>query len=417
MGVSENSKSGANIQDLKRKNQSLILKSIVLAQGLSRSQLASITGLSKMAVGNLVSDLIDAQLVEEFEAVFTGGSYGRNPVMLRLSRNSPCVCGMLIRRDLLQVVIADIGGHILRQKNMDMPGDADAEKIEKCLFDAYEMLRQDETRPVMAVGISSLGPLDEKQGTVLNPLNFHQIKDWRLVENMTQRTGLPVFLIHDASAGALAEKMYGPLKDVDDFMYLHIMGGIGCGYILDGKRYSGSTGQAGEIGHTSINCFGPRCECGNIGCLELYANLQQLRFHYAEAYFMINPRDAAAERRIAALDWSDIINSANQKEPAALAALAQYGDYIAHAVINCLNLLDLPCIVVGYSCESKGNVLESLLRSKITAYSHYKKVRVVHSSFGGDAPLIGAVACVAEHIFDQSIPLLADKKEKDEDIQ
>ena len=78
MGASENGKSGANIQDLKKKNQSLILKSIVLAQGLSRSQLAGITGLSKMAVGNLVSDLIDAQLVEEFEAVFTGGSYGRN---------------------------------------------------------------------------------------------------------------------------------------------------------------------------------------------------------------------------------------------------------------------------------------------------------------------------------------------------
>lgn len=410
MTVSQpHNKAGANIRDLKQQNRALILKHIALTRGLSRGKLARIVGLSKMAVGNLVSDLIAMGLVEECETPAANGNYGRRPIILQLAAASPCICGMLVKRGFFQVILADLGGAVLHRRDIPFEGGMDQEQMLALLLGAYDALRREEPRRVLAVGIASVGPVDAASGVLLTPPSFYSIRNVPLAQRVQEHTGLPAFLIHDASAGALAEKFYGGQKNTDNFIYLHIMNGIGGGYVLDGRLYDGDSGQSGEIGHTSINFMGPRCSCGNVGCLELYANVPQMRRRITELLPLYRSSAMPALGGSDQLTWLDIVDAANHKEAAAVAALEEFCGYLAYAVAANINLLDLSCIVVGYESSSRGGIVEKLLQSKIAACSRHKNITVLHSGFGGDAPLIGSIACVAQRVFDLSRPLLLDE--------
>lgn len=399
-------KSGNNIQDLKQQNRALILKHIALTRGLSRGKLARIVGLSKMAVGNLVSDLINMGLVEEYQCAAPSKSSGRQPIMLQLAATSPCICGMLIKRGFFQVILADLGGNILHHRDISFEGSVDEEKMVEVLLDAYDDLRSQEKRDVLAVGIASVGPLDTTNGMILTPPSFYGIKNVPVVKYVQEHTGLPTFLIHDASAGALAEKFYGGQRNTDNFIYLHIMNGIGGGYVLDGHLYDGDSGQSGEIGHTSINFMGPRCNCGNVGCLELYANVPQMRKRISELLPLYRSTSPFTNDSISQISWQDIVDAANRKEPVAIAALDEFCGYLAYAVAANLNLLDLSCVVIGYPSSTRGGIVEKILKSKIADCSRHKDISVIYSVFGGDAPLIGSIAYVAQRVFDLSLPLL-----------
>ena len=399
---------GSNIKDIKHHNRLLVLKHIATKPMISRMDLAEVTGLSKMAVGNMVNELMEHKLVEETRGSVEAGFYGRPPGALRISSSSPLICGMLIKRGIFQVVLADLSGVIVDREVIRHENDLCREDISKWLVSAYETLCDRQQRPVIAVGISSIGPVDTKRGVILNPPFFHGISNVEIVQEVEMATGLPTYLINDANAGALAEKLFGSARNEKNFSYLHIMNGIGLGCVLDNKLYNGDFGQSGEIGHTSINCMGPRCECGNVGCLELYANVENLCIRAREMETILQteiPLDPGEE-----LGWLSIVNNANKGNKAALLALEQFCTYIAHAITNTVNLLDFSCIIVGYDSEVQGNVVERLLREKLQdriLYSDYRRISIQHSVFGGDAPLVGAIACCAEKIFDASLPIIS----------
>lgn len=71
--------------------------------------------------------------------------------------------------------------------------------------------------------------------------------------------------------------MYGIGKDIPNFLYVHLKYGIGSGLVLHEELYNGNSGQSGELGHSTINFVGPQCPCGNVGCLEMYANIENVR--------------------------------------------------------------------------------------------------------------------------------------------
>ena len=87
-----------------------------------------------------------------------------------------------------------------------------------------------------------------------------------------ERLCLRCRVANDASLAALAEHVYGAGRGLRHLIYITVSTGIGGGIIVDGKPYSGARGLAGEIGHMTIDRNGPRCRCGNLGCLEAMAS-------------------------------------------------------------------------------------------------------------------------------------------------
>ena len=170
-------KTGSNIQDVKSKNRMLVLKHIATSNGISRVDIARSTGLSKMTVGNIVTELLSSRLAEETINVSNNSSaiYGRRPILLTLAQNSPCICGMLIKRKLCQIVLSDLGGRIFKQ--VDYPYDTldSSDDLLRILIRAYTECAESTNRRITSIGIASLGPLDSSRGIILNPPYFYDI--------------------------------------------------------------------------------------------------------------------------------------------------------------------------------------------------------------------------------------------------
>ncbi len=399
---------GSNIQDIKLQNRMLILKLIATNHGFSRVDLAKVTGLSKMAVGKIVSELITCGMVNETERTIplSGTSaYGRRPIMLTMSQNSPCICGMLIKRGLCQIVLANLDGSIFEQINIEYIYLENKDNLIEILKDAFLELKKRTNRRILAIGISSLGPIDSSKGIILSPPYFYGIENLPIASIMEEITSLPTYLVNDANAGALAEKLYGIGKNISNFTYLHIMNGIGAGFILHNTLYNGDSGQSGEIGHTSINFSGPKCDCGNTGCLDLYANINSMRnrIKELEPFYKNSPLLKLAEP-----SWCDFVDSGNSGDSLAITILDEFCSYISYALVDTLNLLDLSNIIVGYDSNTNGMIIEKILERKISKSilsSKFREITLLHSGFDGNAPLIGSIATIADKIFSKQLSL------------
>lgn len=370
---------------------------------LSRSQIAQKTHLAKMTLSNIVSELIAGNIIVEKEMKATdGASVGRRPILLGLAETSPCVCGMLIRRGLLQTIVADLGGRVVDSVSVEFESLKSADELTAALLESYHTLAARCGRDIVAVSISSLGPVDTRRGMILNPPDFHGLANIHIVEIIRAATRKPTYLINDSNAGALAEKIYGLGRDTANFVYLHMINGTGAGVVLDNKLYEGNTGQSGEFGHMSINYMGPKCACGNTGCLELYANIKKMN-ERAEELKHLYPDSPVSQK--GALSWNEYVEEANRGEPIAMLVVDQFCEYVAFALTNLLNLLDINHVIIGYACKTQGTFIEDAIKARIdrsVLFSRYSSVEVKKSRFVGDAPLIGSIAAVADRIFNCS---------------
>jgi len=140
------------------------------------------------------------------------------------------------------------------------------------LEDARSLLREVGVAPaeLVAVGVSVPGPLDRERGVILAPPNLPGWHDVPLRDVLEAGLGVPVRLENDANAAALAEWRFGAGRGFDDLVYLTMSTGVGAGLVLGGRLYAGASGNAGELGHLSVEWEGEPCVCGQRGCLEAY---------------------------------------------------------------------------------------------------------------------------------------------------
>jgi len=401
--------SGSNLSDIKSQNRALILKLISTEPLVSRSDLSRITGLTKTTASNIVSDLIEENIICEQTSnpTDTIGNVGRKPIFLDISKKAPCICGMLIKRGLCTAVLADFKGHIFARKDYEYNTNITSDELISILLQLFQHLKLNSNRKILAIGISSIGPVDIVTQEIVNPPNFYGIKNLPLSDIISKSTSLPAYIINDANAGALAEKIYGKVKNIENFIYLHIMNGIGAGYILQDKIYNGDVGQCGEIGHTSINFAGPVCDCGNTGCLELYANLKNMNQKIINLKKVYKKPSILSEGQ-SQYTWKQIIEAANASDFFATAALDEFCDYLSYALANAINLLDINHIIVGYDSKSNEDTIENMLSAKLNSSvlaAKNRNVIVTKSQFNGNAPLIGSIALITDKIFNCEISI------------
>lgn len=397
-------KQGSNIKDVKIKNKLIILKLLSTNTPMSRVDLAKSTGLTKMTLSNLVTELINENMIREIESsTLNAHSSGRKPILLDISNISPCICGILIRRNICKVIISDLKGNIVKQLSETYPKCLSNDVLKDIIKRMFTKIMKINKRDIIGIGISSIGPVDDINGTILNPPDFRNISNLNIVDFIKEMSDLPIFLINDANSGALAEKMYGLGKNISNYIYLHIMNGIGAGLVLENKLHTGNLGQSGEIGHTSINFSGPLCSCGNNGCLDYYTSVSNL-IKRIESLSHIYPNSPLINCK----DFSlvKLIDEANNKDSLAMFLLDEFCTYVSYALVNTLTLIDCSSIIIGYDFNIPGTFIENTLLKKLTAsasFSKYKKISVRHSNFGANAPLIGSIAIVSYNFFNGSI--------------
>lgn len=173
----------------------------------------------------------------------------------------------------IKCVLGTATGDVVVQRSVPTEAHEGPRGVLERIGQLVEALSDDAgTRPV-AIGMGCPGLVDVPNGiTRFCPNLPTNWRDIPVADILTEHTDLPAFLLNDVRLATLGEKTFGCGRDVSDMVLFAIGTGIGGGIILDGKLRLGPLGAAGELGHLTVVPNGPRCGCGNRGCLETLAS-------------------------------------------------------------------------------------------------------------------------------------------------
>jgi glucokinase len=265
--------------------------------------------------------------------------------------------------------------------------------IDRIVVAVHDVLALDQTKAasVRATGLSMPGPVDPAAGTVISPPNLPGFVNVPLNRILTQSTGIPTFLHHDAHLAALGEYLKGAARGADNTVYVTVSTGIGAGLILDGALYGGAHGIAGEVGHIVVQPRGPVCACGNRGCVEAIASGTGIA-RAARESAGVDPQSAL--HRIDAPTAADVVRAARAGDTLAIALLRDAGEALGIAMGTLVNLFNPELIVLGGSVVNAGSLLLRPMRRSMDESSWRsarRGLRIVRPALGADAGLIGAV--------------------------
>ncbi|MBB4921589.1 ROK family protein [Kitasatospora kifunensis] len=279
------------------------------------------------------------------------------------------------------------------------PGEAVMLTVHRVIEELAEDPRWSEVR---AVGIGCAGPVDITRGTV-SPVNIAGWRDFPLVAQVAAdpavlglakeaglppEQGVPVRLAGDGVAMAAGEHWCGAARDSANAICLVVSTGVGAGLVLDGAVRPGPSGNAGHLGHLTVDFNGEPCTCGSRGCVEMLASGTAIARHALRSGWRPAARDAAT-------DAAAVAESARQGDPPALAAYERAGQALAAGIAATATLLDLRLAVIGGGVAGAGDLLLAPLRRHLDVYGALSFVRPIEvrlTELGPNAGLIGAAA-------------------------
>jgi glucokinase len=234
-----------------------------------------------------------------------------------------------------------------------------------------------------------------RENKVLSAANLEAIEGIPLKDEMGDRTGLPVTVENDANAAAWGEFRFGVGKDVDDLVFVTLGTGVGGGIISHGVLLRGARGMGGELGHITVQPAGPRCGCGNRGCLEALASGTAIERRARE---VADERPHSALRRLAterAPLGGDVLDLARKGDEAAIEVLRETGTWLRIGLATYINIFDPEVIAIGGGVSQAGDLVSEPARRELQLRSHSPSrdlVEIRAATLGSEAGMVGAAA-------------------------
>ena len=383
-------------------NRSIILNQLRIGSPLSRADMAAITGLNKTTVSSLVDELIAHSFVREIGRHPSAG--GRPAMLLELDPDAGCIVGAEFGVGYLNVLVTDFRAAIRWRRQVQYDTSEDQRRVMSKLVGLLrQAVRQSQnfgTR-LLGIGISLTGLVDVASGTQIFAPNL----GWRNVpvrEVLNAKFDVPIFVDNDANAAALAERYLGAAQHLDNFVYVTGNVGIGIGIVLGGHIFQGTTGYAGEAGHTTLDLNGPLCMCGNHGCWERLASQRALIERVQKAIQKGQPSSICAPaKRSDQITIQMIVEAAKGGDAVGLRALQETGVYLGVGIANLINIFNPSAIALGGMLSLAEEFLMPVVRQVVLERAMKESreaAQILVSTFKSDACVMGGVALVLHDI-------------------
>jgi glucokinase len=236
--------------------------------------------------------------------------------------------------------------------------------------------------------------LSQKNTVVFSP-NLRAIEGIPLKEELGSKIGLPLTIENDANAAAWGEFRFGAGSEVDHLVFVTLGTGIGGGVITHGVLLRGAQGSGGELGHVTVHATGPRCACGNRGCLEALASGTAIGRR---------GREVASERPDSALGrlaikrkvlGEDVTELARGDDELALSVLEEAGQWLGIGLAGFVNIFNPEMVVVGGGAMEAGELILKPARQEVNLRARPPSrdlVEVKEATLGPESGVLGAAA-------------------------
>ena len=386
---------GHRSETVRRANLSAIVRELHASGPLSRSDLVTRTGLTRSAIRGLIGELVAGRLAFEGPAALDG-TPGRPSPLVRADPNGAVVLALEIAVDSLAAATVGLGGEVFDHVRIDLPrGRSSVADIAAALAGLAADLRGrvPSEESIVGVGVAVVGVVRRSDGMVSVAPNLGW-RDEPLGDVLADalRMDVPVAFANEADLAVLAEHRRGAARDIDDVVLIWGSIGVGGGLIVDGRQLIGAAGYGGEVGHIPVNPDGLPCRCGSIGCWE------------TEVGTMALLRRAGRSPEGGREAFETLLAEAEAGDPTALDAFAETARWLGIGLAGIINVLNPSLVLLGGRLTASYPFIRSTLEAELdrrVLRASRRLVRVVPTSLGDDAPLLGA----AELAFG---PLLAD---------
>ena len=392
-----------NNKFLKQFNETSLLELIRTNRQVSKADLAQLTGLSPTACGIIVSNLLEKGYIREAGIGISKG--GRRPNLYELNPKSYYSIGVDIDVDYIRFILMDITGNVEYRDMISSRFDQSvSESIAVIEKKVYQIIRQNAIREdrLLGVGVSVPGMVDN----ITHEIIFAPNLGWERVDLESMMSGMgnfPIYVDNEAMCSAISENWIGCCTEQRDFVCINMKSGIGSSIFADGNLYRGCSGSAGEIGHIMVDHNGPKCACGNYGCLETLVSSKSM---VEKAQRLVRQgliADFSEELDINSINSIDfIIDAVKAGNESARVILVEAAGYLGLAIANLINTINPSRIVLGKELvKFSEDILEHMRSIALAKALKYpaSRVEMLISELGGDSSALGAAIIPLKKLF------------------
>lgn len=399
------------LQDRERKNLA-ILELIRKRSPISKAEISRALGYNIVTITNYLDYYINKKMVLEVGLDISSG--GRRPELLELNAKARYVVGVDVSPSTISAIVADLNIKMISSARLSRPS-VNMEDLVPSIISVIDdaiMKSGVEREAIKTIGIGVSGIVDYYSGTIrdTDPSRGRSKAIFlKFMKAIEQKFNAPVFIGNDASCAAFGEKALNPGADVDNLVYAY--SDVGCGIIVHGDVYIGSSGCSGE---TQIVLESRQSDEG--------AYLRKHTKHtFMKPYGIDLGVVAEAGKLVAngtkttiltlaggdakAITKENVIDAAKKNDETALELIRSAGKNLGVRVAYFINFLNPSVVIIGGGMEKAGDIFLDPLKSAIRRFAFEEPmniVRIVPSLLGENAVVMGAAALAAREVFIQA---------------
>ena len=302
------------------------------------------------------------------------------------------VVGVDLGGTKIYTALVDLEGNIVKEKTVETLAHEGEQAVKERIIDTINyVIDGTDKNLIKSIGIGSPGPLDVKNGVILESANL-PFKNFEIVKSIKETYDLPTYLDNDANVATLGEFMFGAGKGTENMIFITASTGIGGGAVLNGKLFRGATGNALEVGHMTVSTEGPRCGCGNVGCAEALGSGTAIGKRAKEAV-LSNVKTSL--KNYDNVTSKEVFKEAANGDRVAKKILNTSLTYLGIAVANTITNFDPEKVVVGGGVVNGGDIVIDTIKNVVEERcmaAFVENCTIEKAVLGGKAGVLGAAA-------------------------
>ncbi|HST63832.1 MAG TPA: ROK family transcriptional regulator [Mycobacteriales bacterium] len=367
----------------------------------SRAELGDAVELSRSRLTVELDRLAELGLVETAGLAASRG--GRRSSIVRIAQDTRFL-GIDIGATSIDVAVTDGELRVLSRESEPIDVRQGPEVVIKRVLEMVGKLWADgAARGYAGAGAGLPGPVSYAEGVPVSPPLMPGWNHYPVRDAFAAELGCPVLVDNDVNIMALGEKHAGIARSADDFLFVKIGTGIGCGIVVGGEVYRGVSGSAGDIGHIRVDDSGPLCTCGNTGCLEAFFGGTALaRDALAAARSDRSPELAALLAQTGRLTAADVAAAAGAGDPVSVAMIRDGGRRVGQVLAGLVSFFNPGLVVIGGGVAGIGHALLAEIRGVVYRRSlplATGNMPIVLSELGGEAGVVGAARLISDRVY------------------